>query len=167
MTFLEKLKQEHPESVGGGYLGGVMGCPHQYGYEKEDDRPCENQSFQCDDCWNREMPEQEQEDVPGATEKEAVSAGQIELMRDKSGYTPANAAAHDPVNHPAHYTAGGIECIDAIAAALTCQKDPMEAWLTGQVLKYLWRWPLKNGKEDLEKARWYLDRLIGKVGEQA
>ena len=70
----------------------------------------------------------------------------------------------DPVNHPSHYTAGGIECIDAIAAALTCQKDPMEAWLTGQVLKYLWRWPLKNGVEDLKKARWYLERLIGKVG---
>lgn len=72
---------------------------------------------------------------------------------------------HDNVNHPAHYTAGGIECIDAIAAALTCQKDPMQAWLTGQVLKYIWRWPLKNGKEDLRKARFYLDRLINSAGD--
>lgn len=70
---------------------------------------------------------------------------------------------HDSVNHPAHYTAGGIECIDAIAAALTCQTDPMHAWLTGQVLKYLWRWPMKNGLEDLKKARFYLDRLIADV----
>lgn len=70
------------------------------------------------------------------------------------------AVVHDNVNHPAHYTAGGIECIDAIAAALTCQTDPMHAWLTGQVLKYMWRWPLKNGLEDLKKARFYLDRLI-------
>ncbi|MBQ9009305.1 MAG: DUF3310 domain-containing protein, partial [Clostridia bacterium] len=31
---------------------------------------------------------------------------------------------HDAVNHPAHYTAGGVECIDAIEAALTCQQDP-------------------------------------------
>lgn len=69
---------------------------------------------------------------------------------------------NDPVNHPAHYTAGGIECIDAIAAALTCQKDPMSAWLTGQVLKYLWRWPMKNGLEDLKKAQFYLNRLIEK-----
>ena len=67
---------------------------------------------------------------------------------------------HDPVNHPAHYTAGGVECIDAIRAALTCQTDPYAAWLTGQVIKYLWRWPMKNGVEDLEKARFYLDRLI-------
>lgn len=49
-------------------------------------------------------------------------------------------------------------------AALTCQKDPMQAWLTGQVLKYMWRWPLKNGKEDLRKARFYLDRLIDSAG---
>ena len=52
-----------------------------------------------------------------------------------------------------------------IAAALTCQKDPMQAWLTGQVLKYMWRWPLKNGKEDLQKARFYLDRLINSAGD--
>ena len=70
------------------------------------------------------------------------------------------------VNHPAHYTAGAIECIDAIEAALACQKDPMQAWLTGQVIKYLWRWPMKNGKEDLEKASFYLDRLIKSVGRK-
>lgn len=69
----------------------------------------------------------------------------------------------DPVNHPTHYTAGGIECIDAIAAALTCQRDPMQAWLTGQVLKYIWRWPLKNGGQDLRKAQFYLNRLIEAV----
>lgn len=71
-----------------------------------------------------------------------------------------NKPKNDPVNHPAHYTSGGIECIDAIAAALTCQRDPMQAWLTGQVLKYLWRWPLKNGAEDLRKAQFYLNRLV-------
>lgn len=70
------------------------------------------------------------------------------------------AERDDPVNHPAHYTSGGVECIDAIKAALTCQSDPYAAWLTGQVLKYLWRWPMKNGVEDLEKAEFYLARLI-------
>lgn len=73
---------------------------------------------------------------------------------------------NDPVNHPNHYCSGGIECIDAIEAALTCQTDPMQAWLTGQVLKYLWRWPLKNGVEDLKKADFYLDRLIAKMEEE-
>lgn len=32
-------------------------------------------------------------------------------------------------------------------------------------LQYMWRWPLKNGKEDLRKARFYLDRLIDSAGD--
>lgn len=68
----------------------------------------------------------------------------------------------DPVNHPQHYTRGGVECIDAIAAAV--QDLPgKEAWLVGQIIKYVWRYKWKNGAEDLEKARFYLDRLIGEV----
>ena len=76
---------------------------------------------------------------------------------------PIKTIKNDPVNHPSHYTAGGIECIDAIAAALSCHWDPVYAWLTGQCIKYLWRWPLKNGIEDLKKARFYLDRLIANI----
>ena len=68
----------------------------------------------------------------------------------------------DPVNHPGHYTAGKVECIDAIEAATT-GLEGMEAVLTGQVLKYMWRWKKKNGLQDLEKARWYLQRLISLV----
>lgn len=77
--------------------------------------------------------------------------------------TPKPAASDpDPVNHPQHYTRGGVECIDAIAAAV--QDLPgKEAWLVGQIIKYVWRYKWKNGAEDLEKARFYLDRLIGEV----
>jgi hypothetical protein len=77
--------------------------------------------------------------------------------------TPKPAAPDpDSVNHPQHYTRGGIECIDAIAAAV--QDLPgKEAWLVGQIIKYVWRYKWKNGAEDLEKARFYLDRLIGEV----
>ncbi|WP_232729998.1 DUF3310 domain-containing protein [Paenibacillus phocaensis] len=66
----------------------------------------------------------------------------------------------DPVNHPPHYTRGGIECIEAIEAA-TVGLDGPEAYSTGAAIKYLWRWKWKNGIEDLKKAQWYLDRLIG------
>lgn len=65
----------------------------------------------------------------------------------------------DPVNHPSHYTSGGIECIDAIAASMT----PIEyaGFLKGQVLKYVWRYRLKGKPhEDLKKARYYLEKLI-------
>jgi hypothetical protein len=65
----------------------------------------------------------------------------------------------DAVNHPTHYTAGGIECIDAIKSAMTGLSG-FEGYCTGNAIKYLWRWKRKNGVQDLEKARWYLDRLI-------
>lgn len=64
---------------------------------------------------------------------------------------------NEAVEHPAHYTAGGIECIDAIKAACG---DTFVGFLRGNVIKYTWRYDKKNGVEDLEKARWYLNRLI-------
>lgn len=72
---------------------------------------------------------------------------------------------HDNVNHPAHYAAGGIECIDCIESMIAPIENPAYAFLTGQSLKYLARYTMKNGVEDLKKARWYLNRLIGKVAE--
>lgn len=69
---------------------------------------------------------------------------------------------HDPVNRPAHYTAGKVECIDAIEAA-TAGLTGGQAYNTGAAIKYLWRWSRKGGVEDLRKARWYIDRLIGEV----
>jgi hypothetical protein len=64
----------------------------------------------------------------------------------------------DMINHPPHYTQGGVECIDAIEAALGI--DGFRAFLRGQVIKYLWRAGLKGGAaEDLAKAAWYLNRL--------
>lgn len=68
----------------------------------------------------------------------------------------------DMVNHPAHYTQGGIECIDAIKAAVTGLTG-MEAVCTGNVIRYIWRWKFKNGLEDLKKCRWYIDKLIEEV----
>jgi len=68
----------------------------------------------------------------------------------------------DSVNHPRHYTQGGIECIDALDAAVTgCPPD--EAICVANVIKYVWRYTDKTPVESLKKAQWYLDRLIGKV----
>ena len=63
----------------------------------------------------------------------------------------------DLVNHPPHYNQAGIECIDAILAATNHNK---EGYLQGNILKYVWRYDYKNGLEDLEKAQWYLNKLI-------
>lgn len=65
----------------------------------------------------------------------------------------------DNVNRPSHYTAGKVECIDAMEAAVA-GLEGMDAVLTAQILKYVWRWKKKNGVEDLRKAEWYLKRLI-------
>lgn len=67
--------------------------------------------------------------------------------------------SNDTVNHPAHYTQGGIECIDAIEAAVN-ELPGIEAVCTGNAIKYLWRWKQKNGTEDLKKAIWYINKLI-------
>lgn len=73
-------------------------------------------------------------------------------------------ATNDVVNHPSHYTQGGIECIDAITAA-TVGKTGIEAVCVANVVKYLWRYEEKNGLEDVKKARWYLERLISEMSE--
>ena len=66
----------------------------------------------------------------------------------------------DNVNHPSHYTQGGVECIDALQAA-TVNLQGIEAVCTANAIKYLWRWKQKNGEEDLKKAQWYINKLIG------
>ena len=72
---------------------------------------------------------------------------------------------NDPVNHPSHYkTSSGLEAIDVIDA-FTEDLKGYECTYTSQVLKYTLRWKHKNGLEDLEKANWYLTRLINKLKE--
>jgi len=64
----------------------------------------------------------------------------------------------DMVNSPPHYNFGGVECIDALQAALG--PEGFKAYCRGACMKYLWRCEHKNGLEDLRKCRWYLNRLI-------
>ncbi len=63
----------------------------------------------------------------------------------------------DVVNHPAHYTKGGIECIDAIRSALT--PEEFRGYCKGNAIKYSWRERHKGGNEDLKKASWYLTKI--------
>lgn len=67
----------------------------------------------------------------------------------------------DNVNHPSHYTQGGVECIDCIKASMT--PEAYRGVLKGNIIKYVFRYEKKNGVEDLEKARVYLDWLIKEV----
>jgi hypothetical protein len=71
-----------------------------------------------------------------------------------------NQPPDDPINHPTHYTFSRIEVIDAI-----------EAWELGfhlgNVVKYVARADRKGNRfNDLQKARWYLDREIRRLKEE-
>jgi|TARA_R110000803_G_scaffold25276_2_gene60342 hypothetical protein len=65
----------------------------------------------------------------------------------------------DNVNHPPHYTNGEIECLDAVKSALG--QEGFNAYLKGQVIKYLWRMDHKGKQtEDAEKAQFYTNKLV-------
>ena len=69
---------------------------------------------------------------------------------------PAPFVAPDMVNHPPHYQSdNGIECIDAIRAALG--REGFIAYCRGNAIKYLWRDKVNN-VEDRNKAAWYINR---------
>jgi len=63
----------------------------------------------------------------------------------------------DSVNHPEHYTKSSIETIDMIESATA---EGFHYYLEGNILKYLTRYRHKNGIQDLQKAQWYLNKLI-------
>ena len=76
-------------------------------------------------------------------------------MKDKNQISSDD----DVVNHPKHYTShpSGIECIQIAEHMGFC---------LGNAVKYLWRADLKgNAIEDLEKARWYVEREIARRKE--
>jgi len=70
----------------------------------------------------------------------------------------------DPINHPPHYRGhpSGVECIEITEHLNFCR---------GNAMKYIWRAGGKGDKgneiEDLQKARWYLDREIARLKAEA
>ena len=66
--------------------------------------------------------------------------------------------SEENINHPLHYSDSKFECIDVMEDWST--KEEFEGYLKNNVFKYVKRYKLKNGVEDLKKARWYLNKLI-------
>ena len=83
------------------------------------------------------------------------------IKASKSSPTPSV----DLVNHPPHYTQGGIECLDAIKASMS--REQFLGYLKGNEMKYVWRYEHKGGVEDLKKANFYLTRLIAEVSPES
>lgn len=96
------------------------------------------------------------------------------LVEIENSEKPIDDQKPDMVNHPCHYTFGKVECIEALESMAEgynvfsgSKKGPcVFATLAWQVVKYIWRAPLKGKMhEDLMKAKFYLERLITKVEE--
>ena len=92
--------------------------------------------------------------IAGATGIDVAPSGDVIFLGDYKGN-------EDNVNHPAHYTQGTQEAIDIIEEAIAEAPGAKAGFLQAQVLKYMLRlWHKIDAKEDAEKARWYLNRLI-------
>ena len=77
---------------------------------------------------------------------------------------PTPPAVPDMVNHPPHYQSdNGVECIDAIRAALG--REGFIAYCRGNAIKYLWRDKVNN-VEDRNKAIWYINRANAEEAAQ-
>jgi hypothetical protein len=78
------------------------------------------------------------------------------MLEDDSFELLMQEAKEDVVNHPRHYTShpSGVECITVTEHMGFC---------LGNAIKYIWRADLKGKAiEDLEKAKFYIDKEIAK-----
>ncbi|WKU13018.1 DUF3310 domain-containing protein [Staphylococcus devriesei] len=90
--------------------------------------------------------------------------GQTYMLKDDDDFVKVDPPFNfkvDNVHQPSHYTYGDIEVIDFIEQ-VTKEYPPELAFSLGNVIKYISRANHKNGKEDLDKARWYLNRVFEK-----
>ncbi|MDT0703934.1 DUF3310 domain-containing protein [Mammaliicoccus sciuri] len=74
---------------------------------------------------------------------------------------PVIQRINDTVNHPSHYNFGDIEVVDFIEQ-VTKHYNSDVAYHIGNAIKYISRAPHKNGKEDIAKAKWYIERAFDK-----
>lgn len=97
--------------------------------------------------------------------------GSIVNMYDSEQYFLPTLQGHkreekeeDLVNNPTHYNRHGIECIQAIRAALS--DEQFRGACKANVIKYIWRENYKNQDEDLKKALWYLNKLVSELADE-
>lgn len=90
----------------------------------------------------------------------------IKILREEYTDHPKKRGG-DMIKHPDHYTFRGVEAIEVVKI-MTATATGVEAYLLGCAVKYLYRYPRKNGKQDLEKAeqciRMLREYLYGQSG---
>lgn len=79
----------------------------------------------------------------------------------KGNFTPLNITAssvNNNVNHPSHYATGKYECIDVMLEIFGV--EAVKTFCLLNAFKYNYRSGRKNGLEDIQKAKWYLEKYI-------
>lgn len=101
-------------------------------------------------------------DYPCCVCKNTALTGSEEYNARPDMFEPATIpepeAENDAVNHPSHYTQGGIECIDAMKSAFGAAE--LAVYCKIAAFKYIWRCEHKNGSEDVQKAIWYMNKYL-------
>lgn len=70
----------------------------------------------------------------------------------------------EEVNHPKRYKGScSLECIEVME--VTFGYEAVVHFCLCNAFKYMWRFENKNGEEDLNKARWYLDYVEHKLNK--
>lgn len=78
----------------------------------------------------------------------------------------------DPVKEPAHYAGDGeVDCKRALQSMMSLDRfryalKPTSFYWWGCAFKYLWRWPRKNGLQDIDKAIECMFELRSSVSEE-
>ncbi len=72
---------------------------------------------------------------------------------------------HDNVEHPSHYETGKYECIEVMIEVMGV--DAVKDFCVCNAFKYIYRHKRKNGVEDLEKAKWYINKYLELAKEEA
>lgn len=83
--------------------------------------------------------------------------GDGEEEKLKEHYEILFGSESNNVNHPKHYQ-GKHECIDEMIAMFGV--EAVKHFCMCNVYKYRFRASAKNGQEDLDKADWYMDKLM-------
>lgn len=125
----------------------------------EDEVPAARKRMSCDDLKKKLMKDHKLKvtriETPIPVEVDPADVDAASMLKAAIEDYEEN----DSVNHPAHYTSGKMECID-IVDVMTEDKQGLEAFCTGNIVKYLYRYNKKGGVEDVKKAEWYFKKLI-------
>lgn len=116
----------------------------------------------CGECGEQYYPERGAHVCPHNFARVTATAArreQAEQERSSMFASELDRAMEREINSPPHYTAGAVECIDALRAVLGPQG--FRAYCLGNVIKYLWRAEHKGGTQDMKKALWYMRMLLG------